>query len=141
MNCLPVLLPRLCVACQENAGRGVAQEDGHRVVVGLGEELAWRRSDDVGAHAAPLKPTAGADHFDLRALITHTAQSPVILRGSMSLYYHLRYHLWAWIHGDSWGLDDVVPGQKARKQGQTGPNGGARERGTARYESEGREYE
>jgi hypothetical protein len=32
---------------EEEARRAVAEQDGHRVVVGLGEEVAGRRSDDV----------------------------------------------------------------------------------------------
>ncbi len=42
-----LLLPRLGIASQENARRAVAKEDGHRDVVGLTEELAGRRGDDV----------------------------------------------------------------------------------------------
>jgi hypothetical protein len=34
---------------EQDAGGAVGQEDGHRVGVGLGEELAWLRSDDVGS--------------------------------------------------------------------------------------------
>jgi hypothetical protein len=45
---LPVLpLRGLGVAGQEDAGLAVAQEDGNRVVVGLGEDLAGWRGDDV----------------------------------------------------------------------------------------------
>ena len=40
-------LPGLCVAREEGAGRAVAQQDRHRVVVGLAEELAGRRSDNL----------------------------------------------------------------------------------------------
>ncbi len=40
-----LLLPNLGVADQEDAGRAVGEEDGNRVVVGLGEELAGRRGD------------------------------------------------------------------------------------------------
>jgi hypothetical protein len=39
----PESLPRLGVASQKDAGGAVAQEDGHGVVVGLGEELAGGR--------------------------------------------------------------------------------------------------
>src|ERR687898_655421 len=42
-----LLLPRLGVAGEEYACRPVGEQDGHRVVVGLGEELAWRRPYDV----------------------------------------------------------------------------------------------
>ena len=42
-----VLLPRLCVAGQQDARPAVAKEDGYRAVVGLGEELPWRPGDDV----------------------------------------------------------------------------------------------
>jgi hypothetical protein len=36
------------------------------------------------------------------------------------IYYHLRYHLWARVHEDLGGSNDVVPERKARRQG---PNG------------------
>jgi hypothetical protein len=39
---LACALPRLGVAGQEDADRCLGQEDGHRVVVDLREELAWR---------------------------------------------------------------------------------------------------
>ena len=42
-----VLLPRLGAAGQQDASRAVGQEDGHGVVVGLTEELARRRRDDL----------------------------------------------------------------------------------------------
>jgi hypothetical protein len=42
------LLPGLDVASEEDAGRAVDQEDGNLVVVGLEEELASRKRDDVG---------------------------------------------------------------------------------------------
>jgi hypothetical protein len=45
--CHVLLLPRLGVAGEEYACRPVGEQDGHRVVVGLGEELAWRRPYDV----------------------------------------------------------------------------------------------
>jgi hypothetical protein len=47
------LLPGLGIVSQENAGRAVAQEDGHRVVVGLAKELAGWRSDDMRSIAIP----------------------------------------------------------------------------------------
>ena len=47
-----LLLPRLGVAGQENPGRGVGQEDGNRVAVGLREELAGRRNDEIFALAS-----------------------------------------------------------------------------------------
>ena len=53
-----VLLPRLCVAGQHDARPAVAKEDGHRVVVGLGEELPWRRRDDVDRLAPRPSPAA-----------------------------------------------------------------------------------
>jgi hypothetical protein len=42
-----LLLPGLCVAGQQHARRAVGEEDRYRVVVGLGEELAGRLSDNV----------------------------------------------------------------------------------------------
>ena|SRR3712207_3281101 len=42
-----VLLLGLGVASQEDAGYAVAQENGHRAVVGLRVEFAGRRGDDV----------------------------------------------------------------------------------------------
>ena len=42
-------------------------------------------------------------------------------------HYHLRYHLWAWVHGDPWGSNDVVPEGKARKQGPNGTQWGSTE--------------
>ena len=42
-----ILLPRLGVTGEQDVRRAVALEDGDRVVVGLGEELPWRRRDDV----------------------------------------------------------------------------------------------
>jgi hypothetical protein len=37
----------LASASPANRTHAVAQEDGHRVVVGLGKELVWQRGDDV----------------------------------------------------------------------------------------------
>jgi hypothetical protein len=48
--CHVLLLPSLYVTGQENTRRGVGEEDGHRVIVGLGEQLAWQRGDDVGSN-------------------------------------------------------------------------------------------
>jgi hypothetical protein len=42
-----LLFPRLGVAGKQDARRAVAEEDRNRVVVGLAEELAGRRGDDV----------------------------------------------------------------------------------------------
>jgi hypothetical protein len=42
-----LLLPLLGVAGEQDAGRAVGEEHAHRVVVGLGKELAGRRSDDL----------------------------------------------------------------------------------------------
>jgi len=42
-----LLFPCLGVTDQEDAGRSVDQEDSYRVVIGLAEKLAGRRSDDV----------------------------------------------------------------------------------------------
>jgi hypothetical protein len=36
--------------------RAVGEQDGHRVVVRLGEELAWRRDDDLGLAATRERP-------------------------------------------------------------------------------------
>jgi hypothetical protein len=49
------LLPRLGVAGQEDMRRAVGEVDGHRVVVGLGEELAWRWGYDVLKYATREK--------------------------------------------------------------------------------------
>lgn len=48
--CTPPPWPR--ITGQEDAGRAVGQEDGHRVVVGLREKFAGGRCYDVGSHAA-----------------------------------------------------------------------------------------
>jgi hypothetical protein len=45
--CHVLLLPRLGITSQQNARRAVAQQDRHRVVVGLREEIARRRRDDL----------------------------------------------------------------------------------------------
>jgi hypothetical protein len=50
-----LLLPGLGITGQEDAGRAVSEEDGHRVVVGLGEEFAWWRGDEVGSRPSALK--------------------------------------------------------------------------------------
>jgi hypothetical protein len=55
--CHVLLLPSLCVTCQENTRRAVGEEDGYRVIVGLGEQLAWRWGDDVGS--SPSAPRCG----------------------------------------------------------------------------------
>ena len=47
-----MLLPRLGVGGQEDARCATGKEDGHRVVVGLREELPWRWCDHVSPHAA-----------------------------------------------------------------------------------------
>jgi hypothetical protein len=47
-----LLLPGLGVAGEQDAGRALGQEDSHRGVVGLGEELARWRCYDVGSNAA-----------------------------------------------------------------------------------------
>ena len=67
-NCLPMLLPRLGVAGQQDAGRAVAQEDGYRVVVGLREELAGRRGDDILKRAARSNRTTLQHHQIVRAM-------------------------------------------------------------------------
>src|SRR5215208_1803851 len=43
-----------------DAHRALAREDGYRVVVRLGEELAWRWADYVGPHPAALERPACA---------------------------------------------------------------------------------
>jgi hypothetical protein len=48
---------RLGIASQEDVGRAVGQEDGHRVVVGLGKEYAVPWSDDVRKRAAREQPS------------------------------------------------------------------------------------
>ena len=53
MNRLSELLPHLGIAVQDVAGRAVGQDDGHRVVVGLGEKLAGRWGDDVCGVTSP----------------------------------------------------------------------------------------
>jgi hypothetical protein len=54
-NHSPVLqLPGLGVASQQHARRcAVGEEDGHRVVVGLTEQLPWRRYDVDSGSSAP----------------------------------------------------------------------------------------
>jgi hypothetical protein len=42
-----LFLPRFGIAGQEDASRTIGEEDGNRVVVGLGKKLASRRRDDV----------------------------------------------------------------------------------------------
>jgi hypothetical protein len=49
-----VLLPGLRVASEQGAGRAVVKEDGNRVVVGLGEELARWRGDKVPVSTAGI---------------------------------------------------------------------------------------
>ena len=60
--------PSLDISSQEDAGRAVGREDGHRVVVGLGEELAGGDdivSTDVGI-VLPSSPTASLARKRLR---------------------------------------------------------------------------
>jgi hypothetical protein len=56
-------------------------------------------------------------------------------------HYHLRYHLWAGVHGGSWGSSDVLPLRKARGQGPNGTRWGPTNLRPYRYESEGRRFE
>jgi len=76
MNCSSELLPHLGVTGQEDAGRAVGQEDGHRVVVGLGEKFAGWRGDDIRERSARQAVTShssvarsGSETRDLRAYV------------------------------------------------------------------------
>src|SRR5919107_1996753 len=80
-----LLLPRLRVAGQEDACRAVTQENGNRVVVGLGEELARWRRDDVRPHPSPVHPVAGANHLDLGALLAHAHKKRVVAQRALGV--------------------------------------------------------
>jgi hypothetical protein len=60
------LLTGLGIARQQHARRAVGEEDGHRVVVGLVEELA-RRGDDVGSWSYLLQVLVGFPDPRLRS--------------------------------------------------------------------------
>jgi hypothetical protein len=64
-----LLLPRLGIVDQEDAGRAIGKEDGNRVVVGLGEELAGRRGlrDSYRSKVSVTGASSGA---------TSTSRSP-----------------------------------------------------------------
>jgi hypothetical protein len=103
----------------------------------LSPDVLRNRRICIGPHAAPVYLSAGAEHLDLQALITHAAQRPVILRArwvSTTTYGHGS----TGIHKD---LTTSPQNKKPTDKGQTGSNGGLRKRGTARYESEGRTLE
>jgi hypothetical protein len=111
-----VLLPRLCVAGQEDANRDVAQEDGHRVAVGFAEELAGRRSNDVlnyTAHrVAPPPPPSGmrggtnegrSEHQEAKAREPYDVSSPRRTR------MHLLAALSGWILELAFRVHALVP--------------------------------
>src|SRR5215218_2014659 len=54
-----LLLPHLGLTGQEDADRTVAQNDSYRVVVGLGEELAWRLASETRTARRWLSPARG----------------------------------------------------------------------------------
>src|SRR5215216_2092357 len=82
--CHVLLLVRLGVAGEQDAGCAVGQQDGHGVVVDLGEQTAFgvrRRSYNIGPHPSPVHQRPGPQDLHLGPLIAYTAQERVVRQG------------------------------------------------------------